>query len=383
MCRGCSVWIDAGRQAKVIQHDRHASSSFPASACVYAAHMISDRDAILAACAELVYGQTPPPVRPRASVAMQTSTVAGGTIGEWLLELPGHGAVHILLATPAQSKPAPCLLGLNFGGNHTILPDPGIRLHDRWLAEYITGDGSNRASPAQRGRMADAWPVHTILARGWSLATACYAELQEDRPDGTGLLRAWSGRYSAAAIAAWSWGLSRIADWLLEQPTIDPHRLVVTGHSRLGKTALLAGASDPRFAMVIPSQSGTGGLALSLDHEPGGESVERITNVFPHWFVPAYRSQTTIEQDRLLACIAPRPVLVSNASDDLWASPAGQWRCMRRAAPAWNLDLPEQPPPVLTRRPGPLGWWMRPGGHAQTSAEIAAWLDAADEALGT
>lgn len=320
-----------------------------------------------------VYGETPPGTMPTAHVAMPTHQIAGGTLGEWRLDLgPGLPSVWVLLALPA-GRPAPCLLGLNFQGNHLAHPDPGIRIIDRH---------TTATKPTPRGSGVGAWSIDAALARGWAVATACCGDIQEDRPGGLGLLQAWEGRWSARAIAAWAWGLSRIADWLLTLPEVDPRRLVVAGHSRLGKTALLAGAADPRFAMVIPSQSGTGGVAPSHDPSPGGESVARITTVFPHWFVPAFRTQTAVEQHELLAAIAPRPVLVTNAADDAWASPAGQWRSLRRAAPAWGISLPEEPPPLGERLRGPLGWWMRPGGHSQTPAEVTTWLDAADEALG-
>lgn len=328
---------------------------------------------VLAAFATHVYGDVPPGRMPVATPAMPAQPLAGGSLAEWRLDLgPGLPAVGVLLALPTR-RPAPCLVGLNFAGNHLVHAAPAIRITDRYIID---------GRPSERGSCPGEWSIEAALSRGWAVATACCADIQEDRPDGRGVLEAWKGRHAAGAIAAWAWGLSRIADWLLTLPAIDPRRLVVAGHSRLGKTALLAGASDPRFAMAIPSQSGTGGVAPSRDPSPGGEPVDRICEAFPHWFVPGFRTQTAVEQHELLAAIAPRPVLVSNADDDAWASPPGQWRSLRRAAPAWGLALPEAPPPIGERLRGRLGWWMRPGKHAQTAAEVATWLDAANEALG-
>lgn len=336
-----------------------------------------DRDTVLAACSDHVYGAVPPGLPAATALAMAPVAIPGGTLSEWRLAFAdGLPPVWLLLALP-ERRPAPCLVGLNFAGNHLAHRSAGIRVTDRW----VINDHGNRADPSERGARAAMWSLETAVARGWAVATACCADFQEDRPDGLGLLRSWQGRWNAGAIAAWAWGLSRLADWLCARPEIDATRLVVCGHSRLGKTALLAGARDPRFAMVIPSQSGTGGVAPSLDPSPGGESVERITSVFPHWFVPGYATQTAIEQHELLATIAPRPVLVTNAADDAWASPAGQWRSLQRAAPAWGVQPPALPPPLRQRLRGPLGWWMREGKHAQTADEIAVWLDAADEAL--
>jgi hypothetical protein len=330
----------------------------------------------------LIYGSVPPVPLCQAVPACAPIPIDAGSVQEWRLELgPGLPSVWVLVALP-HNRPAPCLVGLNFEGNHAAFADPAIRVHDRWMPTGWRGAVGNRADASGRGAAAARWPLHLALARGWGVITASYSDIQEDRPAGSGVLQAWQGRHNAGAIAAWSWALSAIASWAARQPEIDAARLVAVGHSRLGKTALLAAAIDQRFAMCIPSQSGTGGVAPNLTPSPEGEGVARITHAFPHWFVPGYGTQTALEQSQLLSLVAPRPLLITNASEDLWADPAGQWRMLRAAAPAWGLSLPADPPPIGVRLPTPLGWWMRPGVHDQTAAEITTWIDAASEALG-
>src|SRR5213078_2906999 len=92
------------------------------------------------------------------------------------------------------------------------------------------------------------------------------------------------GDTGCGAIAMWAWGLHRIIDYLVTVPELDKSRIAVIGHSRLGKTALLAAAFDDRIAAAFPHQAGCGGTAPSRCHNPKAETVQRINTNFPHWF---------------------------------------------------------------------------------------------------
>src|SRR6185295_11819349 len=150
-----------------------------------------------------------------------------------------------------------------------------------------------------RGTDASAWPVERILARGYALATIYYGDVEPDRADGwkegvrarigPGLKGAFApGDWGA--IGAWAWSLSRALDFLQTEGSVDGRRVAVIGHSRLGKTALWAGAQDERFALVVSNESGEGGAALA--RRKFGERTENITGVFPHWFCGRYRTRS-------------------------------------------------------------------------------------------
>ena len=109
------------------------------------------------------------------------------------------------------------------------------------------------------------WPVETIVERGYALGTVYYGDIELDRHDGwkTGLRTAFDTEDKTAGygpdrwgqIGVWAWGLSRVMDYLQQDADVDSERVAVLGHSRLGKTALWAGAQDERFAMVISNNT--------------------------------------------------------------------------------------------------------------------------------
>ena len=308
-------------------------------------------------------------------------------------------AFEILLFVPnAAARPVPAFLGLNFDGNHAIHADPAIRLSTAWMADG-PGVVGHRATEASRGTDAAAWPVERILDRGYALATIYYGDLEPDRADGWKEgVRARIGPGTRGgfapndwgAIGAWSWGLSRALDTLLTAADVDGHRVAVIGHSRLGKTALWAGASDERFAMVVSNNSGEGGAALA--RRKFGERTEDITRVFPHWFCGRYRTYALkeetlpVDQHELLALVAPRPLYVASATEDLWADPRGEFLSAKAAEPVFRLlgrgglGVSEWPAPDLPVGDG-IGYHLRRGKHALTAYDWEQYLDFADRHL--
>jgi dienelactone hydrolase len=298
-------------------------------------------------------------------------------------------SIQLMLFTPNKRRgKVPCFLTLGFCGNDSLTDD--VRIPER--------SGWNFGSCKGRGSLAAGWQLERTIARGYAVAHICYADIDEDRIDHEGGIRAWEDRIAGkpkqtinrGSVAAWAWGVHRAVDYLITDAKVNGKRIAIMGHSRNGKAALLAGATDERIALVIPHQSGCGGAAPSRGAV--GEKVSDINKRFPHWFnakFKAYSDATDrlpFDQHHVIACIAPRPVLISNAVQDTWANPDGQFEALRAAQPAWALlgkndsGIPatvEQGKVSLGRQ----GTFLRPGVHAVTADDWAAFLDFADRWL--
>ncbi len=224
------------------------------------------------------------------------------------------------------------------------------------------------------------FPAEEILDNGFAALSFCYEDISADNGDFTsglaGLVYPDGERTvrQCGKIGLWAWAAIRIMDYAVTLPFLDTGCISIVGHSRLGKTALLTGALDPRFFCSFSNDSGCSGAALS--REKKGETIRDICNTYPYWFCKAYEKYAGHEEDLpfdqhfLLAASAPRRVYVASASEDLWACPENEYlSCI--AAGTYYQEMGQKgflhpdrlPVPGDCFTDGDIGYHMRAGTH--------------------
>lgn len=312
----------------------------------------------------------------------------------------------MLLYIPKNvSAPPPVFVGLNFDGNQANTPEVDVRTTRG--AAHIPGNWWRCGVTAENKRLIklDSWNFENAMQRGYAVATANYGEIFPDNPFGyeqsiytlfktpeelKSLPDLPAPLRKFGAISAWAWGLSRMLDALETIPEVDAGRAAVLGHSRLGKTALWAGANDERFKMVISNNSGCLGAAPSC--REFGERVGHLAYIQRFWFVEtlmqyAYRENTMpVDQHQLLALVAPRTLYVASSSEDHGADPKGEFMSARAASAVWKLygspaGMLENMPEVGAGTAGSNGvfYHVKYGPHSITGEDWQHYYDCADK----
>ena len=329
------------------------------------------------------YGRRPAEAEDRSRVSFETVGVCDAFGGKAIRKLvkikyAGPEGNHEFTATayiPKTAKPAPAFV--------TVL----LSVQHGWTKRAADGSLSSRF-----------WAAEEIVSRGY--ATVGFANTDVAADDNVGFSQ---GIFKAvqkeserdaeswATISAWAWAASRVMDWIETEPLIDAKHVGVVGHSRGGKTALWAGATDRRFALVCSNDSGCSGAKLNHIRLPGSESITRITDVFPYWFCGNYRQyrgremEMDADQHWLLALIAPRALCVASATQDNWAGPLGEWWSAKLASPAWKLygkkglAAREFPKKQAVQQDGGISYHIREGGHMLAPYDWERYMDFADK----
>jgi len=306
----------------------------------------------------------------------------------------------LLLTLPKTDKPIPCFIGYNFNGNHTTTSDERVTITSSWVRDNKKLDvKNNQANEKSRGTSARRWPYKEIVKQGFGVCTIYYGDIDPDNHDefknGIHPLFYSKGQTKPTekqwgSIGAWAWGLSQGRVYLQSDPAIDSKHVAVIGHSRLGKTSLWAGATDPGFWLTISNDSGCGGAALH--RRKFGETVKIINTNFPHWFCDQFvkyndkESEIPVDQHMLIALMAPRNVYVASASEDSWADPKGEFLSLSKSNPVFELygqdsisgDMPKPSQPLHV---GSRGYHLREGRHDINLYDWKQYLKFAKERL--
>ncbi|MGD0739336.1 MAG: alpha/beta hydrolase family protein [Terracidiphilus sp.] len=335
-------------------------------------------------------GQAPPPPGNVKGVEVSSQMLMGGKVKYRLVHLtfgPSESlSLDIGIFTPATGGPFPALVspsgtppgatplphlaqGANQGRNEDVLlvigpAAPGAPREGGPPPASAPGGpagapGANRPpmhafGPRTAEQIAESNPA---LAHGFAFVTFNNNDCGEDTtlrlPDGSWAYRTTRffpayPNYDWGLLQAWAWGASRIVDYLVTDPSIDKSKLIITGVSRTGKAALIAGAFDDRWAMVAPVASSGGGTPAyrysgSVPDRGGKEGLTEMVRKYPNWFSPNLHQfwgqpdKLPFDEHWFIALVAPRPLISLEGDHDQNVNLNGVYQSLLAARPAYEF----------------------------------------------
>ncbi len=299
------------------------------------------------------------------------------------------------------------------GGSHEFpfriwLPQDGREKHPVMVYLGVNGDADKREHQLGEKGMPPVW----LLERGFAVAVCMAVQIEPDQAEGfpAGLARAvkpaWTaelvreaeletdggGGTAIGALAAWAEGMRIVLDLLEKREDIQADRMAVSGCSRCGKAALWCGAQDERVWMTVSFDSGCGGAAPTR-----GKKGERLTDMlasFPHWLCgnaekyAGREEETPFDQHFLLALIAPRRLLVTSSTQDIYCDPYGEFLGLAYAGEAYEqyglsgIDTWIWPPVGKLLVGDGAAYYLREGEHGVEEEDWKAFLEYAQREMG-
>ena len=275
----------------------------------------------------------------------------------------GNGSFTFLAYIPKSDKPVPAAVLLCNRPGVMPIDDDGKAATGFWPRDEIVGRGYAAIAFYLSDLAAETYRPETALTSG--VFKAFGPKYAERKPSDWGVL------------SAWAWGSSRVMDWIERTPELDAKKVMVVGHSRGGKCALVAGIADERFAMVCANDSGCGGAKLNKMDLPKSEPWDafRYWGV-GYWFAAGYErvfcngadKSAPYDQDDWLALVSPRILCVGSGAADDWAGPEAECAAVKSAEAAWwRAGAPEN-----------VQYGVREGGHGLELEDWRRYLDFAD-----
>lgn len=339
------------------------------------------REVHMANLKKYLFGELPPPPQSRDVEVLIEKEVFEGTAIMRIVKLTLHndGKSHeivVLCHIPKRKNPVPCIVAMSFPGNHATTDDQDVPL-SKWPEMQ-----------SARGSQKNRWDYRMMTDAGYAVVTCARYDFYPDKILGRkdSIFRLFHDEKELGvnarqytAISGWAYGYTILRELAETFPEIDPARIWAHGHSRLGKTALWTIANDPKWAGATSNCSGAAGAALSRHNY--GESLECI-DYFLEWWVTeecskfaATPEELPFDQNILIAMAAPRPMMVTSATEDKWADPPGQFLAVKGAEPAYEIlgkkPLPSQTYPKIQEllMSDGLAYYERYGIHDVTDLD--------------
>nr|WP_070960748.1 hypothetical protein [Hyphomonas sp. Mor2] len=292
----------------------------------------------------------------------------------------------IVIAIPNQAAnaPVPLIISQTFSDNCSVFPDDPVTDFGGaictgtsmtgmvgFLATNIFG---TYIAYAPIDRYFDAGLAYASFP-GWSFVPDTNGSAQDV------MAALGPGPSPTSALMAWAFGFDAAASVFETDARIRRDAIVAMGHSRYGKSALIASGWSDRIAAAIAHQSGFGGGSSS--RSTTGERLDRMANSYPHWLRPDLGKeledglQLTLDQHFLLALSAPKPIFLGNGRRDVWSDPNSSYRLAEAADLVYESRGVEGLPDGASMRDydasAEISYWLRVGGHSVVAEDIDAF----------
>jgi len=292
----------------------------------------------------------------------------------------------IVIAIPdqASSAPVPLVISQTFSDNCSVFPDDPVTQFGGELCEGTNMTGmvgflatnifGTYIAYAPIDRYFDAGLAYASFP-GWSFVPDTNGRAQET------MAKLTPGPVPTSALMAWAFGFDAAASVFENDPRIRNDAIAAMGHSRYGKSALIASGWSDRIAAAIAHQSGFGGGSSSRSRT--GERLDRMAKSYPHWLRPDLGQQLedgfelTLDQHFLLALSAPKPIFLGNGRRDVWSDPNSSYVLAEAADSVYEARGVEGLPDGTGMRTfdpsAEISYWLRVGGHSVVSEDIDAF----------
>ena len=299
----------------------------------------------------------------------------------------GEGASTFMLvvALPKGDGPFPVVINETFSSNCSVFPEYPVTSPNGGVCDGSQMDGVVGSLVTKMfGEYIAYAPLDRFMDAGIAYASFYGSDFVPDsREQGPAVMAALGGPIQpTSTLMAWAYGFTAAIDALQAETPIDPDGIAVMGHSRFGKSALIAGVWDRRIDAVIAHQSGFAGASLSRSKT--GEGLARMAKTYPHWLSQdiqpwlGHLDELPVDQHELLALLAPTPVLLGNGRRDVWSDPNSSFRAALAASAMYEAagqeGLPAGGMQQAFEPSASIAWWLRPGGHSIVSEDIDSFI---------